>query len=148
MTWMETYSPADLRRDTERAMRVPFGLANPLWLAFGAAASAGLAFWWMTRLSRPLNIEARKAPVRAPAPVPAPAPAPAVATPAEPDDFTRIKGVGPRIAAALAEHGVKTLAQLAAWTDADLVAFDAVLNLRGRGHRDDWIGQAKALIAA
>lgn len=44
--------------DLSRAMYVPLGLASPMWLPFAAATSAGLAFWWMTRWTRPANIEA------------------------------------------------------------------------------------------
>ena len=34
------------------------GAASPLWTYFGAAASAGVAYWWMTRWTRPMNLEA------------------------------------------------------------------------------------------
>lgn len=34
------------------------GAASPLWGYFGAAAASGLAFWWMTRWTRPMNLEA------------------------------------------------------------------------------------------
>ncbi|RAK62319.1 hypothetical protein [Phenylobacterium kunshanense] len=34
------------------------GVASPLWSYFGAAASAGVAYWWMTRWARPANLEA------------------------------------------------------------------------------------------
>ena len=34
------------------------GAASPLWGYFGAAAAGGLAFWWMTRWTRPVNLEA------------------------------------------------------------------------------------------
>ena len=34
------------------------GAASPLWGYFGAAAAGGIAFWWMTRWTRPVNIEA------------------------------------------------------------------------------------------
>ena len=34
------------------------GAASPLWGYFGAAAASGLAFWWMTRWTRPVNLEA------------------------------------------------------------------------------------------
>lgn len=35
-----------------------FGAVSPLWGYFGAAASAGVAYWWMTRWTRPANLEA------------------------------------------------------------------------------------------
>lgn len=163
MPWMENYDPAALRRETEKAMSLPIGLVSPLWLAFGAAASAGVAWWWMSRLARPFNLEANLGKSRTSGSMKAPAPAvpsevgvtPTVAplkTEVEgaevemaEDDFTRLVGIGPRIASALVDRGVTRFSQLAAWTEAELAAFDAELNLRGRGHRGDWIGQAKAL---
>jgi predicted flap endonuclease-1-like 5' DNA nuclease len=40
------------------AMIVPLGAASPLWFAYGAAASAGAAWWWMTRWAKPINADA------------------------------------------------------------------------------------------
>ena len=40
------------------ALHVPIGAASPLWLMFTGAASAGVAYWWMTRWMRPINLEA------------------------------------------------------------------------------------------
>src|SRR3954462_15368566 len=37
------------------------GAASPLWAYFGAAAAGGVAFWWMTRWARPVNLEALSA---------------------------------------------------------------------------------------
>lgn len=170
MTWMDNFDTAALRRETERAMRLPVGLASPLWLAFGAAASAGVAWWWMSRMGRPFNIEAKmasavaapealldvaaakatKAPVIqdtvldvAPPKPARPKPAPAVLAD---DDLTLLVGVGPKLAAALAERGVTRFAQMAAWTEDELAAIDTALNLRGRARRDNWVAQAKAFI--
>jgi predicted flap endonuclease-1-like 5' DNA nuclease len=42
----------------ERALRLPFGVASPLWAMYGAAAGAGLAYWWMTSWARAVNVEA------------------------------------------------------------------------------------------
>ena len=39
-------------------MRVPMGLASPLWGLFAGAAMGGAAWWWMTRWARPENLEA------------------------------------------------------------------------------------------
>ena len=61
------------------------------------------------------------------------------------DDLTRIKGLGPKAAAALAEGGVTSFAQIAAWSEADIASWDAKINGRGRITRDDWVGQAKTL---
>ena len=40
------------------ALYVPIGAASPLWFMFTGAASAGVAYWWMTRWMRPMNLEA------------------------------------------------------------------------------------------
>lgn len=61
------------------------------------------------------------------------------------DDLTRIKGLGPKAAAALADGGVTRFAQIAAWSDADIASWDEKINGRGRITRDDWVGQAKTL---
>jgi len=59
------------------------------------------------------------------------------------DDLTRISGVGPVLVKKLAENGITTFAQIAAWTQADITEFDDKLNFKGRIERDDWIAQAK-----
>ncbi|MFT6542556.1 MAG: putative flap endonuclease-1-like 5' DNA nuclease, partial [Maricaulis maris] len=51
----------------------------------------------------------------------------------------------PKAAAALKTGGVTSVAQIAAWTDADIERWDAAINGRGRIVRDDWVGQAKKL---
>ena len=38
--------------DSPKAFTLPIGAASPLWLAFAGVASAGVAFWWMTRWTR------------------------------------------------------------------------------------------------
>ncbi len=63
MSWLtETQTPSVLRDRALRSLSLPIGLANPLWLAFGAAASAGAAWWLMTRWTRPVNLEAMALP--------------------------------------------------------------------------------------
>jgi hypothetical protein len=42
----------------EAAMRLPVGVFSPLWMMYAGAASAGVAYWWMARWTRPVNIEA------------------------------------------------------------------------------------------
>lgn len=75
---------------------------------------------------------------------------PAAERPAEPaveaaDDLTQLVGVGPKLAASLAELGVTRFSQIAAWTPDELASFDQLLNLKGRADRDAWIAQAKRL---
>ena len=42
----------------EAMLRVPVGFASPLWGLFAGAAMTGSAWWWMTRFTRPANLEA------------------------------------------------------------------------------------------
>jgi predicted flap endonuclease-1-like 5' DNA nuclease len=223
---MMARDPMGLRRDAERAMSLPLGLVNPFWILFGAAATAGMTWWWVSRLVRTASVEStanesaaiyemaeatastapvavraakpRKAKPAAEASEPADfespemfenaesagyprmvleptvpdaareatheaeipaetaatadhagypsvAPGPEAAWAA--DDFTRLTGVGPRIAAALQAHGVTRFAELATWTPEQLAAFDSEMNLRGRALRSDWVAQARALSA-
>ncbi|MEM6857771.1 MAG: hypothetical protein AAF559_07860 [Pseudomonadota bacterium] len=89
-----------------------------------------------------------QAPAPAPAPAPALAPAPAPAPSGEAGDLSVIKGVGPKLVTMLNEQGITTLAQIAAWSDADVEAIDAKLGrFKGRITRDQWIEQAKLLIS-
>lgn len=74
-----------------------------------------------------------------------PAPAPADSGG---DDLTRIKGLGPKIAALLGELGVSRFADVADWDDAAIDRIDAQLGrFQGRIRRDDWVGQARLLAA-
>jgi len=61
------------------------------------------------------------------------------------DDLGSIKGLGPKAAAALKAGGVTSVAQVAAWTEADIQHWDSAINGRGRIVRDDWVGQARKL---
>jgi predicted flap endonuclease-1-like 5' DNA nuclease len=204
--------PSEFRREAERAMTLPIGLVSPFWILFGAAATAGVTWWWLNKLARtadleaaressaiyemaeatpattPIAVRAARAKKSASEPVDAealyaeatesfanpdaagyepPAEAHEAAMTAETsltpgeaaypvvapgpeaeesdDDFTRLNGVGPRIAAALIAHGVTRFGQLAAWTADQLAAFDQEMNLRGRAIRSDWVEQAKRL---
>jgi hypothetical protein len=42
----------------ETMLRVPVGLASPLWGLFAGVAVTGATWWWMTRWMRPQNLEA------------------------------------------------------------------------------------------
>lgn len=62
------------------------------------------------------------------------------------DDLTRIKGLGPKLKARLAELGVVSFAQIAGWSEADIAAIDAQLGtFAGRATRDQWVAQAQFL---
>jgi predicted flap endonuclease-1-like 5' DNA nuclease len=159
MAWLDDIAgeiaPADQAR---RAWRLPLGAASPLWALFGAAAGTAVAWWWLTRWTRPVNVEAQPPPVvilaepagepGAPAPAtPTVADAPASELAAEPaaDDLTRLKGVGPKLAAALAGRGVTRFSDIAGWSDEDLAEVDAALALKGRAVREQWVEQARRL---
>jgi predicted flap endonuclease-1-like 5' DNA nuclease len=231
--------------DAETSLRLPLGLASPLWLMIGSAAMIGATFFWATRWMRPGAIEvepvlpklepevqaatdkavalmkaatelavetAPEASLEAPfetvidpvteAPVvvakaivetaPEPLaltepevepqaeievepeavierepdaeaePEPVAVAEAEPevergaepevetiqaaaDDLTRLAGVGAKMAANLAERGVTTFAQIAAWTEDEVLVLDKEMKLMGRIGRDAWVAQAKLL---
>ena len=62
------------------------------------------------------------------------------------DDLKRISGVGPKLEQVLNGLGIRRFADIAALGDADIERIDADLGFDGRIRRDDWVGQAKALL--
>ena len=77
-----------------------------------------------------------------------PAPAPAASVALGDGSVTMIKGLGPKVAARLAEHGITHVDHLAALSDDEAAALDAKLgNFSGRMARDRWIEQARLLAA-
>jgi predicted flap endonuclease-1-like 5' DNA nuclease len=82
----------------------------------------------------------------APAAAVVPPPVADTPPPADGDDLTRIKGVGPKLHRLLTDLGVTRYAQIAAWTEADITAIDAQLGaFAGRPTRDNWVEQATLL---
>ena len=76
--------------------------------------------------------------------VPAAAPVPATAA----SDLTTLKGLGPKVAAQLAEMGITSIADLAALSPAEADRIDASLGtFQGRMARDRWVEQAHLLAA-
>ena len=76
----------------------------------------------------------------------------AVPTPGEPtsggvvDDVSLIGGVGPKLKAKLAEHGIETLEPIAAMDDETKSRLDGA-GLLARAEREEWQEQAKELLA-
>ena len=59
-----------------------------------------------------------------------------------------LKGLGPKVAAALADRGITTVGQIAALDTSEAEALDADLGaFRGRLARDRWVEQARFLAA-
>lgn len=62
----------------------------------------------------------------------------------EPDNLTKIKGIGPVAAGQLNEQGITTFAQVAALSDADIARIDEAMPFSA-DQISDWREQAKAL---
>ncbi|MCP9222645.1 hypothetical protein MKP08_07790 [Erythrobacter sp. LQ02-29] len=122
----------------------PMGVAGA-----GTAVAAAVEADQIAREEEANSEEPAAPPPAAPAPVSTPpsahvtAPPPA---PAQQDDLTRIKGLGPKLSAQLHEMGITTLSEIANWSDADVARIDAQLGrFAGRIERDDWREQARLL---
>lgn len=63
------------------------------------------------------------------------------------EDVSLIDGIGPKIAKQLAGVGIISLTHIAGLSTAELAAIDAKLALKGRSAREEWIAQAKELLA-
>lgn len=63
------------------------------------------------------------------------------------DDLKLIGGVGPAMEKKLQEAGITSLKEIAAWSADDVAKFDEQLAFHGRIDREDWVGQAKDLVA-
>jgi large subunit ribosomal protein L21 len=63
------------------------------------------------------------------------------------DDVKLISGVGPALEKKLAAQGITSLKQIAEFTAADIERVDSELAFKGRIEREEWVEQAKDLIA-
>jgi len=63
------------------------------------------------------------------------------------DDISLIGGIGPKFQKGLAGLGVTTLVQIAEWTEAEVQRIEEALNAKGRVAREEWIEQARELMA-
>ena len=72
---------------------------------------------------------------------------PKIAEGVDPSNLSLIAGIGPTLEKKLRAAGVTSWNEIAAWTEADIAKFDAELKLGGRATRDEWVEQAKELLA-
>jgi large subunit ribosomal protein L19 len=63
------------------------------------------------------------------------------------DDLTRIKGITPDLAGRLSQIGCIKFEQIANFSDEDIANVDETLKLDGAIEKNDWTGQARALVA-
>ncbi len=63
------------------------------------------------------------------------------------DDVSLISGVGPVLKDKLAEAGITSLKQISTLKKKDVARLDAELSLGGRIEREEWVAQAKELLA-
>jgi large subunit ribosomal protein L21 len=62
-------------------------------------------------------------------------------------NLSLISGIGPTIEKKLRAAGIVSWNEIAAWTDEDVAKWDEELALRGRATREEWVIQAKELLA-
>ena len=101
----------------------------------------------MVKITEILTGGAKPSAAAKPAKVAEAAPAAAEAAGAVSEDVELIAGIGPTIKKKLNAAGITTWKQVAAWTAEDLAKYDEELALRGRATREEWIEQAKELLA-
>lgn len=80
---------------------------------------------------------------------PSPEPSTAAATPVTQtsgDDLTQIKGIGPKFAQTLKDHGITSYAKLANLTPQEIEQLEEKLGFSGRFERENWVEQARALL--
>ncbi len=61
------------------------------------------------------------------------------------DDFSAIKGIGPKLSRLLNELGVHHYRQIALWTPEEIAWINDKLDFKGRVQREKWVQQARAL---
>ncbi len=62
-------------------------------------------------------------------------------------NLSLISGVGPTIEKKLRAAGIQSWNEIAAWSDADVAKWNDELKLGGRATREEWVEQAKELLA-
>jgi large subunit ribosomal protein L21 len=62
-------------------------------------------------------------------------------------NLSLISGIGPTIEKKLRAAGIASWNDIAGWSEADVAKWDEELKLRGRATREEWVEQAKELLA-
>lgn len=62
-------------------------------------------------------------------------------------NLSLISGIGPTIEKKLRAAGIASWNDIASWSEADMAKWDEELKLRGRAAREEWVEQAKELLA-
>jgi large subunit ribosomal protein L21 len=62
-------------------------------------------------------------------------------------NLSLISGIGPTIEKKLRAAGIASWNDIASWSEADVAKWDEELKLRGRATREEWVEQAKELLA-
>jgi large subunit ribosomal protein L21 len=62
-------------------------------------------------------------------------------------NLSLISGIGPTIEKKLRAAGITTWSEIAAWSEADVARWNEELALRGRATREEWVEQARELLA-
>ncbi|MCX7340642.1 MAG: 50S ribosomal protein L21 [Hyphomicrobiales bacterium] len=62
-------------------------------------------------------------------------------------NLSLISGIGPTIEKKLRAAGIQSWNDIAGWSEADVTKWDEALALRGRATREEWVEQAKDLLA-
>jgi large subunit ribosomal protein L21 len=75
------------------------------------------------------------------------APAAVTAEAIDASNLSLISGVGPTIEKKLRAAGVASWNDIAAWSDEDIARLDTELKLGGRATKEEWVDQAKELLA-
>lgn len=118
--------------------------ATPEWMRWPHATTGALMTDWFDKLNRngysdtattPMSVE--RMPFAESAPEPKQA-----------DDLTAIKGIGPKMSAALIEAGVTRFEDIAGWSGSEVSAMEKILGSKGRITRQKWVAQAKKLAKA
>ena len=141
-------SPAPTASATRKEAPSTVPPATPMGLAgTGTAVSASVEDAQETRAEEVVDMpSSTETPAPAQPQAPAPAPATASLNADGKDDLTRLKGVGPKLAAALEGLGITSLETIANWDDAEIDRVDSKLGrFQGRIRRDDWVTQARLL---